>query len=292
MDRITEHSYLTLNSSGFSRVVYSAWGPENGPPVICIHGLTGNGHDFNWLGPALAQDGYHVISVDMPGRGRSDYLSNADDYCYAQYVQDLCALMAHLGINEPKSVDWIGISMGGLLGIRLAGMPGSPIRRLVLDDIGPSVPQADLDMINGHIMQSYFFDSLKDLERSLRIGRGPSIGPMTDEQWNALAINNARQENGKFTYTYDPRIADVFVKEPIGELDLWPLWDTIDCPVLVLRGENSTLFPQSIADDMKRRGPGSKGKMQLEIIKSCGHVPGLIAEDQIDLVTNWLREIN
>lgn len=284
-----EGSFSSLNSQGFHRVVYREWGPADGFPVICVHGLTGNSHDFDWIAPELAQTGYRVLAIDMPGRGGSDFLPNALDYNYAQYLKDLTAFMAHVGIKEPGSTDWIGVSMGGLLGMRLACLPGTPIRNMVLNDIGPYIPQADIDFIAQYISRTYAFDTLAEMEAFMRQTRGLSWGPITDSQWAQMAQNNARaMDDGRLTYRFDPRIADVFAAEPAGDVDMWSCWDATQAQVLALRGDKSTIFPQKTADEMLTRGPGAAGKMALEIIEGCGHVPSLMAPDQIRLVRNWL----
>lgn len=283
-----ERSCLSLNSTGFHNIVYSEWGCENDDTIVCVHGLTGNGHDFNWLAPYLAHRGYRVIAVDMPGRGRSDFLENPQDYNYSQYFYDLSVLLAHLGITEPESVDWIGISMGGLLGICLAAMPNTPIRRLMLNDIGPAMPQGDLDLIAQYISQEYRFDNLRQMEDFMRQTRGLTWGPVAEDQWAEMAENNARAlDDGVLTYSFDPKIAEVFATEPAGDLDLWQCWDAIKCPVLAFRGAESTIFPQAVADEMLTRGPGAKDLMALEVIDGVGHVPALMNREQIELVGNW-----
>jgi pimeloyl-ACP methyl ester carboxylesterase len=285
-----ESSFLSSNGHQKHRIVYSDWGPEDGFPVIGIHGLTGNGRDFDWLAPDLASHGFRVIAVDMPGRGRSDFLPDTADYNFAQYIQDLTGLLEHLGLNKPGSVDWIGISMGGLLGITLAGMKNSPIRKIVLNDIGPTVPQKDLNIIVQYISQTYEFDTIDAMAAFMKQTRGLSWGTLTDGQWRQMAENNARPlENGKITYSFDPGIADVFAVEPVGAVDLWSCWDAMGCPALILRGSESTIFPQAVAEEMIERGPGARGKARLEIIQGCGHVPSLMVPDQIALVRGWLK---
>lgn len=285
-----EGSYISHSSTGFHRIVYSDWGPENGPVVICVAGLTGNGHDFDWLAHELAQEGYRVIAVDLPGRGRSDYLKNSSDYVYTQYINDLVALLASLEIKEPRSIDWIGVSLGGLLGIRLAALENSPIKRLIINDIGPEVPQAALDFIAGYLSQEYKFKTLDEMEEFMRQTRGATWGPITDEQWHAMTENNARAlPDGSLTYSFDPAIADMFNEEPIGDLDFWPLWDELTQQTLILRGAESTLFLEKTAQQMLERGPGPQGIVQLETIPGCGHVPSLMAPDQIALIRTWLR---
>ena len=154
----TEHSFK--NEQGHT-LVYSDWGDEGANPVIGVHGLTGNGFDFDFLAEDLVQHGHRVIAVDLAGRGRSDFLDDPLGYNYDQYVADLHTLLQHLGL---KSVDWIGISLGGLLGMRIAGSENSPIKKLILNDIGPTVPQAALDFIYEVIKVEYTFKDIEELE--------------------------------------------------------------------------------------------------------------------------------
>jgi pimeloyl-ACP methyl ester carboxylesterase len=285
-----EKSFLTLCSTGYHKIVYSEWGPEDGPVIICAHGLTGNGHDFNWIAPVLAKEGYRVIAIDMPGRGRSDFLPNPQDYNYRQYLNDLSCLFAHAGVSAASSVDWIGISMGGLLGIILASYENTPIKRLIIDDIGPDMPQEDLDLITQYISTEYRFETIKEMEDFMRQTRGLNWGPVADEQWPVMAENNARAlEDGSITYAFDPMIADVFSSEPVGDLDLWERWHNIKCPSLILRGSESTLFTQSTAEKMLQTGPGADGLVTLEIIQGCGHVPALMDSAQHNLIKSWLK---
>ncbi len=284
----SEKQYFGLNSEGFHRIVYNDWGPEDGAPVICVHGLTGNGHDFDVLAEDLCTRGYRLIAVDLPGRGRSDFLPNPMDYNYLQYTHDLTALLAHLGFNEPGSVDWLGVSLGGLLGMRLAGMENSPIRRLILNDVGPVVPKAALDFIHQVISQTYKFDTIRDLEQRMRETRGLTWGPVTDEQWKHMAEHNARAlDNGSITYAYDPEIAVVFEEHPIGDADIWQSWDNITCPVQLIQGKMSMLLTDEIIKETSTRGPGSN--MDLTVFEDCGHVPSLMAPEQIKVVEAWLK---
>lgn len=285
----TEKHILSLNSKGQHRVVFNDWGPENGIPTICIHGLTGNGHDFDFLAPDLIKEGRRLIAIDLPGRGRSDFLPDPRDYNYNQYVTDITGVMAYLGINKPGAVDWIGISLGGLLGILMAGMDGTPIRRMILNDVGPVVPKPALDFIHSVISQTYTFDTIKDLEKRMRETRGLTWGPVTDEQWKYMAEHNARAlEDGSITYSYDPEIGVVFEEQPIGDKDLWPLWDNIKCPVLVIHGKKSVVLTKPIVSDMQTRFTGAS--LQVIQYKDCGHVPSLWAPNQIGDIRKWLNE--
>ena len=287
----TERVFYTLTSTGYNKIVYSDWGDADAPPVVCAHGLTGNGRDFDVLAEALAATGKRVIAVDLFGRGRSDFLPNPLDYCYRQYLHDLNALLLDAGINTPRSVDWIGTSLGGLLGIRIAALENSPIKRLTLNDIGPFVPKDQLNWIHKIVAQDYRFDTIHDLEKFMRSTRGLSWGVVTDDQWQAMAENNARPlPDGAVTYAFDPHIARVFEVEPVGDADLWASWDAIDIPVFALRGGKSLIFPLDIAEAMLHRGAGAKGLMTLETLPDCGHVPSLMADDQIEMIKTWLAK--
>lgn len=283
-----ERSFLSLDSQGFHTLVYSEWGQQDGNVIICVHGLTGNGSDFDEIAPHLVNDGYRVIAIDLPGRGRSDFLKNPLDYNYMQYWADLTALMVHLGINTPQSIDWLGVSLGGLLGIYLAALPGSPIKRLILNDVGPEVPKEALDFIAKVVSQEYSFDTVQDLEKRMRETRGLTWGPVTDAQWRHMAEHNARAlPDGRITYGYDPQIARIFEHEPIGPLDLWAYWNALAIPVLTIRGEISILLTLDIVAKMSRQKPGAP--MDFVEFKACGHVPSLMAPDQIEVIRSWLN---
>lgn len=282
----SEKTFQSANPQGFHHIVYNDWGEPNGKPIICVHGLTGNGHDFDYLAEDLITRGYRLICVDLAGRSRSDFLSDPMDYNYDQYFKDLEALMAHLNLSEPNSVDWIGISLGGLLGIYLASLPGSPIKRLILNDVGPDVPKSALDFIYQVISKEYHFNSVDELEQRMRETRGLTWGSMTDEQWGHMAKHNARPlDNGQITYGYDPQIAEVFKHEPIGTIDLWPSWEKISCPTLLIRGQHSVVLPTDIVDRMREKGPD----FDFIEFENCGHVPSLMAPDQIEAIASWLN---
>lgn len=283
-----ERSFLSLDSQGFHTIVYSDWGNEGDDIILCVHGLTGNGHDFDEIAPTLVEDGYRVIAPDLPGRGRSDFLKNPLDYNYTQYWADLTALMVHLGVTHPRSIDWLGVSLGGLLGIYLAALPGTPIRRMILNDVGPEVPQPALDFIYKVIAQEYTFDTVQELEQRMRATRGLTWGPVTDAQWKHMAEHNARPlPDGRITYGYDPQIARIFESEPIGPRDLWTFWNAITAPVLTIRGANSILLTLDIVAQMSREKPGAP--MDFHEFEGCGHVPSLMAPDQIEVVKQWLN---
>ena len=287
----TEKSFLSFHKDGEAdgqhRLYYSDWGDEKDHPVICIHGLTGNGHDFDVLASDLIQHGYRVIAPDLPGRGRSDFFTNPLLYNYDQYMNDLHELLARLNLQAPGSVDWIGVSLGGLLGMRMAAMDNSPIKRLVINDVGPVVPQEALDFILKVVSKPYAFDTIADLEKRMRSTRGLSWGPISEEQWALMAKHNARAlEDGRITYSYDPNIAVVFKNAPTGDVDLWRCWDAISCPVMLIQGKDSIILTPQIIEKMGGRGPN----FDLTVFEGCGHVPSLMADNQVEILRDWLNK--
>jgi len=270
-----------LGPHGFHRVAYYDWGERANPrTVVCVHGMTRNGRDFDYLARTLAPQ-MRVICPDVVGRGASDWLSHAEDYGYPVYVSDMAALVARAGAEQ---VDWVGTSMGGLIGMMLAAQPGSPIRRLVVNDIGPVIPKAALERLALYIGKAPRFATLNDLERYLRTVSAP-FGPLTDDQWRHLAEHSScRCDDGGFAMHYDPAIAQAFAGE-LRDVVLWPVWDAVRCPTLVLRGRQSDLLTAETAEEMMRRGP----KARLLQFDGMGHAPALMAEDQIAVVRDFLE---
>jgi pimeloyl-ACP methyl ester carboxylesterase len=275
-------SYMGLGPSGFHRLVYAEWGAATAPrTLICVHGLTRNGRDFDRLAAALSER-YRVICPDVAGRGRSDWLPAAE-YTYPQYLADMTVLIARLGAGD---VDWLGTSMGGLIGMQLAAAAQSPVRRLILNDIGPFIPKAALARIGDYVGKDPHFASLDELEAYLRKIHAP-FGPMTDQDWRHLALQGyRRRENGGFGLAYDPGIAVNFLAGVKEDLDLWAVWDKIACPVLVLRGATSDVLTASTAKEMQKRGP----KAKVIECAGAGHAPGLVTEDQIAAIRDWLAQ--
>jgi pimeloyl-ACP methyl ester carboxylesterase len=259
---------------------YADWGsPDAARTIICVHGLTRNGRDFDHLATVL-QDHARVICPDMVGRGMSDPLRDPEQYALPTYVAHMLQLLDQLQLRQ---VDWVGTSMGGLIGMGVAAS-GAPIRRLVLNDIGPFIPKAALERINTHLGLSLSFASLKALEAHLReIHAG--FGPLSDAEWRHLAEHSAsRREDGTFRLSYDQRLAEPMKRGPLADVDLWPVWDQVRCPVLVLRGTQSELLLAATAEEMTRRGPGA----EVVEIDGTGHAPALMAKDQIAIVRDWL----
>ena len=260
---------------------YAEWGdPDAERTVVCVHGLTRNGRDFDHLATVL-QEQAHVICPDMVGRGLSDPLDHPEHYALPTYVVHMVQVLAKLGLAE---FDWIGTSMGGLIGMGVAASGACPMRRLVLNDIGPFIPKAALGRINTYLGLDLRFATLDQLEAHLReIHAG--FGPLTDADWRHLAEHSARRrDDGSFGLNYDQRLGEPMKKGPLEDIDLWPVWDQVQCPVLVLRGADSDLLLAETAAEMARRGPGA----EIVEVDGTGHAPALMSRDQIEIVREWL----
>jgi len=270
-----------LGPHGFHRFHYVEWGePANPKVLVCVHGLTRNGRDFDYLAAALEAD-YRVICPDVVGRGRSEWLTHKADYGYPLYLADMTALLARSGAEQ---LDWVGTSMGGLIGMFLAAQPGTPIRKLVMNDVGPYMPKLGLERIAAYVGKPMRFGNLAEMERYLRVIAAP-FGPLSDDQWRHLTVHSTRQlENHEYTFAYDPGIAEPFKAAEIQDIDLWTVWDTVRCPVLVLRGTESDVLTHADAEAMSQRGP----RARLVEFTGIGHAPALMAEAQISVVRDWL----
>jgi pimeloyl-ACP methyl ester carboxylesterase len=276
-----EKSILGLGPHGFHRIVYFEWGePGNERVLVCVHGLTRRGRDFDHLARAL-EHRYRVICIDLPGRGRSDWLPLAADYQPSTYIQDMAALIARLGVEQ---VDWLGVSLGGLMGMMLAAQPKTPIRKLVVDDIGGYVGAEALQQIAGYVGQDPAFPDRAGLEaymREINVG----YGPLTDEQWGHIVEHGHRiDEAGQWRQHYDPKLAEPFKAGFSEPVSLWPLWEAIACPALVLRGMLSEILTSETAAEMVTRKPGTT----LIEFDGVGHAPMLMSDDQIFAVRDWL----
>lgn len=275
------NSLQCIGPHGFHRMAYTDWGVPSAERVLfCVHGLTRNGRDFDYLAAAL-EDRYRTLCPDIAGRGKSARLTNSEDYNNRQYVSDVMALLARSGAD---SIDWFGTSMGGMMGMITASMPGSPIRRLVLNDIGPWLPKAALQRIADYVGSVQEFDDVDGVETYLRTVHAP-FGALTDDQWRHLAEHSSHPRNGGgYELACDPKIGDAFQTMAIDDVDLWALWDRIECPVLVLRGVDSDLLSADVAREMAQRGP----KAEVVEIEGCGHAPALMDGVQIAIVRDWL----
>jgi pimeloyl-ACP methyl ester carboxylesterase len=302
--------FQSLGPHGFHEIAYTEWGsPRSSRLVFCVHGFTRNSRDFDALAANLA-DSCYVVCMDVAGRGASEWLPHKGDYSFGLYLADAAALLARVmapvpssgirrilsAVRPPKrTVDWIGTSMGGLMGMMLAAKRHSPIRRLVLNDVGPLVPWPALLRMKQALSGLHVsFASIEDVERYLRNACAP-FGPLSNRQWRHVAQHGAiKRRDGTYVLAYDPAVithmrgggvAGVeFGSEFLSGVDLWPTYDAIRCPVLVLRGAESGLLPKTTAQEMTRRGP----KAELIEFPGIGHALWLRTSDQIRAIRDFL----
>ena len=275
MPRPSSVRYLLGNA--FYGMAVTEWGDPLAPPVVCVHGLTRNGRDFDSLALALSED-FRVICPDLPGRGGSDWLPDGALYQPPSYVQALSHLLAAIG----RPVMWVGTSLGGICGMMVAAGHGQPITRMVLNDIGPFIPKPALDRIRGYIGATQDFADVAALERHLRTIHRP-FGDLTDAQWHHLAEYSARVlPSGRVALHYDPAIADPIVATEPQDVNLWPLWGMISVPMMVVRGETSDLLDAATYDAMVKSG------VQGLVVENAGHAPALMDAPTIAAIKTFL----
>jgi pimeloyl-ACP methyl ester carboxylesterase len=270
-----------LLGNGFYRMAYVEFGNPAAPAVVCVHGLTRNGRDFDPLAEALA-DEFHVICPDLPGRGKSDWLPHGALYQPPTYVAALSHLLAAL--NKP--VMWVGTSLGGICGMILAGATNTPITRMVLNDIGPHIPEAALKRIREYMTAApERFPSVAALEAHLRNIHAP-FGQLTDRQWAHLARFSARPvpdlAGGAYALHYDPKITEPIRDTVPLDVDMWPFWELIKMPILSIRGESSDLLTEDTFARMKAEGA------ETLVVPNAGHAPALMDEPSIAAVREFL----
>lgn len=305
--------FSALDPQGFHTVAYTEWGRPAAPRiVVCVHGLTRNSRDFDALAAVLSGT-CRVACMDVAGRGRSDWLEHKEDYGFALYQSDAAALIARLTAPAPcrswsrllaresrpvapEQVDWVGTSMGGLIGMMLAARKNSPIRRLVLNDVGPQVPWGALLRLKGMHGNGYpHFADLAAAETYLREACA-SFGPLDDARWREVTRHSiAPVETGGFRLGWDPDLMRSLPRhgmrgvefdiDPLFGLDLWSLWARVRCPVLVLRGADSDLLTAETVRRMQKSGP----PVQVVEFPGVGHAPWLMSEEQIAVVRDFLR---
>lgn len=260
---------------------FTEWGADRREAVIAWHGLARTGRDMDELALHLSAR-YRVICPDTLGRGLSQWSPHPErEYCLEFYGRLALSLMEQLGIHDCL---WVGTSMGGALGIRLAaGALKRRIKRLVVNDIGPKIADAAVERIKAYAGKPPQFARLSELEQYFRTIYKP-YGWLSDEQWRRLTETSARRlPDGHLTTHYDPNMVLQFVHHP-RDYEQWPAWDAIEAPTLCLRGETSDLLLAEVAEEMKRRGP----KATLATIAGCGHAPALNVPDQLNLVERFL----
>ena len=265
-------------------MAYVEWGEPSARALICVHGLTRCAHDFDFLAPEMARHGYRVICPDVVGRGDSSWLTDPMDYAVPTYTKHMLLLLAHLQL---ESAHWVGTSLGGLIGMAIAAMPGSPIERLVLNDVGPVLTVAALQRLALYVGK---WPPLPDIEAAERFVRETSapFGAHSDAEWRFLTEHVVRRNpDGSLRMHYDPGIAVPFNAElPTADVELWMLYDAVRCPTLALRGEHSDLLTRDTVAQMESRGP----RANVVEVPGVGHAPTLIHADQIAIVRDFLLD--
>jgi pimeloyl-ACP methyl ester carboxylesterase len=289
------HHVTCASPAGLHRMAYWEWGdPANPRVVVCVHGLSRQGRDFDTLARDLSAD-WRVVCPDVVGRGRSGWLLDPRLYGIPTYLADMVTLVARLNVPE---VHWVGTSMGGLIGMALAAQAGTPITRLVLNDVGPVIEPGFITRVLGYLGVPAFWRTQEEAADALwAISRG--FGPHTREQWLELTrpqLVPAEQDGPGGQVTgfkphYDPAIAvPVRAATPetaaAGEAMLWHLYDRISCPTLLLRGAESDLLSPATAAAMAARGP----RCRVHELPGVGHAPTLVAADQREVVRRFLSE--
>jgi pimeloyl-ACP methyl ester carboxylesterase len=274
-----------LDNRGLHRMAYWEWGDAANPHVVvCVHGLTRQGRDFDTLARSLSTD-VRVVCPDVVGRGHSDWLADPMHYGVAQYVADMVTLLAR--VNAPR-VDWVGTSMGGLIGLSVAALPNSPLGRFVINDVGPTLAPEGLARIGGYVGRVAQWNTLDEAADALwQISQG--FGVHTREQWLALTEPQLKRDADKWVPRSDPQIALPFkattpAMAQAGEALLWQAWDRLTLPVLLTRGADSDLLSPATAHAMTQRGPCAR----LVEFAGVGHAPMFVQPDQIAAVREFL----
>jgi pimeloyl-ACP methyl ester carboxylesterase len=274
-----------LDTRGLHRMAYWEWGDAANPRVlVCVHGLSRQGRDFDTLARDLASH-YRVVCPDVVGRGRSDHLADPMGYAIPAYVADMVTLLARL---NAQSVDWVGTSMGGLIGLGLASLAGSPVRRLVLNDVGPTIQPQSLQRIGSYLGQPAHWATVEEAADALW-SLSTGFGPHTRDEWLALTRPQLVPDGAGFKPHYDPAIAVPFraitpEMAAAGEAMLWHSYDRLTCETLLLRGAESDLLAQATAQAMTQRGP----RARLVEFAGVGHAPMLAQPEQRQVVRDFL----
>jgi len=277
-----ERNVQCISPAGLHRMAYTEWGEPDDPRVlICVHGLTRSGRDFDFLAREMATH-YRVVCPDVVGRGQSAWLKDPTGYAIPQYVADMMVLIARLDV---ASVHWVGTSMGGIIGMVLAGMENSPITRLVLNDVGPVVTAESVKRIGDYVGLDPTWASFDEALAYVKLISAP-FGSLSEDDWRFLTQHTVRKRSdGRWGFAYDPRIAEPFKAAFAGQdINLWPIYERIACPTLVVRGGDSDLLARDTWQQMGERGP----KTKLAEVPSVGHAPMFLCEDQVSIVRDFL----
>lgn len=271
-----------LNPDGFHNLNYYTWSKpkKKCETLMCVHGLTRNGRDFDYFARGVIDD-YQVVCPDVVGRGESDWLINAQAYNYDQYTKDIVTLIGRIGVDTLK---WVGTSMGGVIGMMLASLPNSPIKKLVLNDIGPYIAAKQSERVQSYVGVLPQFPNLKQA-RSYIERIYSTFGNLTDDQWQHLTEHSFyKNPEGMYKRKYDPGIALGLKDRTVSDINLWPNWANIRCPVMLIWGENSDYVSSEMVDKMRKIKPDT----EVVFMPGVGHAPALMDAPTINKIKDFL----
>lgn len=292
--------FFGLSEEGFHRVAYREWGQAsttNNIPVICVHGMTRNSRDFDILAKHLSDQGRHVFCPDIVGRGDSDWLKDPQHYNFEQYLADMTALVARTGASQ---IDWVGTSMGGLIGMLMASLPNTPVRRLIINDIGPQIPIKAIRRLASYAGKEPEFNSISSAKAYFKVGYA-AFGKLSEDQWERLTLSSIKETSpGHYICKVDPSLKHVPAKasfiwklithprKTLGgilfDIDLWDIWNKINCPIHIIHGVQSDLLLPDIIAKMQSTHPG----MEVLDVADAGHAPVLETHAELESISRWL----
>ncbi len=294
------NSFLGVSSEGFHRVSYNEWGQPNPqhPAIFCVHGFLRNSHDFDALSHFLSLQGRHLFCPDLAGRGNSDWFKNPTHYTFEQYIADLTTLIAR---SSAKEVDWIGTSLGGLIGMMMAALPNTPITRLVMNDIGPQIPIAALKRIANYTTTSPTFFSKEEAVLYYKKIYA-DFGDLSESQWEEFTLHSILERpSGAYAPKCDPNILHnkthaQFLWELMHhphkalegifyDVNLWSIWEQIKCPVLIIHGRHSDFLRLEHIAKMQRTHPNT----EVIEVDDAGHAPALLNTKEHEKIAAWLK---
>lgn len=290
---------LGLSEEGFHRIAYTEWGNPNPDkaPLLCVHGLTRNGRDFDALAHYFSNKAYHVFCPDIVGRGDSDWFSNPLHYTYEQYVADMTNMIARMNARE---VNWLGTSMGGLIGMVLASLPKTPIRRLILNDVGPQIPLKAITRLAKYAGKDPDFVSMEAAKQYLKTIYA-DFGELTDEEWQHLTETSVKEiTKTRYVTKLDHGVKIAPAKSKLAwrsllhphkalegilfDIEMWHIWRKVSCPVLVIHGKKSDILTTNTINKMKE----IHANVTVIQIDDAGHAPALLHPSQHEMIYQWL----
>jgi len=280
----------SISSKGFHKLFFREWESDINdddtallPSVICLHGLTRNSRDFDTFARDLSKK-RRVICPDTVGRGHSDWLRDKADYNLSQYNLDVAVIAAKAGIV--RDYDLVGTSLGGLMGIILASMDRSPIRRLVVNDIAPEIPMGALQRLSHYLGEDPTFSTIEEVDDYIRVQYAP-FGPMSDDDWREMANYSSFKTELGYKLAYDATISKNYERYwMLTYFNIWDYWKQITCPVLVIRGTDSDFLTEELMEKMKDTLPHA----EFIEFEGVGHTPTLKSKEQIDPIKEWLNK--